>query len=336
MKKIIPFLLLIIFPAALTAYAQESKLGLIKVDGRFFKNEKGEKLIFRGFNISDPDKLKNSGHWTKSYFEMAKNWGANSIRIPVHPSAWRSQGTENYLKLLDEAVNWCTELGMYVIIDWHSIGNLRTELYQSDNYNTTKKETYEFWKIIATHFKGNHTVAFYEIFNEPTTSNNTLGTCSWGEWKTICEDIIHIIQANNPEAIPLVAGFNWAYDLTPIAAEPINIAGIAYVSHPYPMKRSQPWEPQWEKDFGFAAEKYPIFCTEIGFALKEEKGVHIPVFGDEDYGKRITDYFDKKDISYMVWVFDPDWAPMMFKDWNYEPTRQGKFFKTLLQKQSAK
>ena len=115
-----------------------------------------------------------------------------------------------------------------------------------------------------------------------------------------------------------------------------NIAGIGYVSHPYPMKRSQPWEPKWEKDFGFASEKYPIFCTEIGFALKEEKGVHIPVFGDEDYGKRITDYFDKKDISYMVWVFDPDWAPMMFKDWNYEPTRQGKFFKTLLQKQSAK
>jgi len=30
-------------------FGQESKLSLIKVDGKYFKNEKGEKLIFRGF-----------------------------------------------------------------------------------------------------------------------------------------------------------------------------------------------------------------------------------------------------------------------------------------------
>jgi endoglucanase len=318
------------------ASAQESGLSLIKVDGKYFKNEKGEKIIFRGVNISDPDKLQKSGHWTKSHFEMAKKWGANTIRIPVHPSAWRSRGEANYLALLDEATKWATELGLYLIVDWHSIGNLRTEKFQSANYNTTMKETIEFWKLIASHFKGNHTVAFYEIFNEPTTANNTLGTCSWKEWKDINETIIKAILFNNPEAIPLVAGFDWAYDLTPVASDPINIPGICYVSHPYPEKRHQPWEPMWEKDFGFVADKYPVFATEFGFALPEEKGVHVPVHGDEDYGQRIVDYFDKKEISWMVWVFDPDWAPMMIKDWNYEPTRQGKFFKSVLQKYSAK
>jgi endoglucanase len=319
-----------------SALGQESKVSLLKVNGKYIENDKGQGLIFRGFNISDPDKLKKSGHWTKSHFEMAKSWGANAIRIPVHPSAWRERGEEKYLLLLDEAVKWASELGLYVIIDWHSIGNLRTEHFQSEMYNTTQKETLEFWKIISSHFKGNHTAAFYEIFNEPTTNNNTLGTCTWTEWRKISEEIINTILTINPEAIPLVAGFDWAYDLTPVAIDPINISGIGYVSHPYPQKRNQPWEPQWEKDFGFVADKYPVFATEFGFASAEEKGVHIPVYGDEDYGKRIVEYFDRKGISWMVWVFDPDWAPMMIKDWNYEPTRQGKFFKLALQKYSGK
>ena len=76
------------------------------------------------------------------------------VRIPVHPVAWRERTPEKYLELLDEAVDWCTDLGMYVIIDWHSIGNLWMELFQDPMYNTTKIETYEFWRTIARNFAG--------------------------------------------------------------------------------------------------------------------------------------------------------------------------------------
>ena len=75
------------------------------------------------------------------------------VRIPVHPVAWRERTPEKYLELLDQAVEWCTDLGM--------------ELFQNPMYNTTKQETYQFWRTIAQHFSGNNTVAFYEIFNEP-------------------------------------------------------------------------------------------------------------------------------------------------------------------------
>ena len=34
------------------------------------------------------------------------------------------------------------------------------------------------------------------------------------EWKKRVEDQIAIIRAYNPRVIPLVAGFDWAYDLT--------------------------------------------------------------------------------------------------------------------------
>ena len=47
-------------------------------------------------------------------------------------------------------------------------------MYQSDMYETTQKESFEFWRTMAKHHKGNNTVAFFELFNEPTTYNGQL------------------------------------------------------------------------------------------------------------------------------------------------------------------
>jgi aryl-phospho-beta-D-glucosidase BglC (GH1 family) len=316
----------------LTVTGQGNQPSLIKVSGNRFVDVSGKTIVFRGVNFSDPDKLEKAGKWTKRHFEEAKTWGANIVRLPIHPSAWRNRGKENYLKLLDLGVQWTKELNLYLIIDWHSIGNLRTELYQHDMYNTTRKETFEFWLTISRKYAKEPVVAMYEIFNEPTTYNNQLGTCTWAQWKEMMIDYITVIKANNPDAIPLVGGFNWAYDLTEVRNNPVDIPGIAYVSHPYPEKRPAPWEPKWEQDWGFVADKYPVILTEVGFALPEEKGVHIPVNGDETYGKALVEYTAKKGISWVVWVFDPDWAPMMFSDWNYTPTRQGAFFRKEMQR----
>ncbi|MCC6282187.1 MAG: cellulase family glycosylhydrolase, partial [Saprospiraceae bacterium] len=156
------------------------------------------------------------------------------------------------------------------------------------------------------------------------------GTCTWQQWRELMEETITIIRAHGCTAIPLVAGFNWAYDLTPVATDPIRAEGIAYVSHPYPMKRAKPWEAQWTKDWGFVAEKYPLVLTEIGFCGADDEGAHIPVISDESYGDAITKYCAEKNISYVVWVFDPRWAPRLFTDWDYTPSRQGRYFKKAL------
>ena len=144
------------------------------------------------------------------------------------------------------------------------IGNLETEVFQDPMYDTTKQETYSFWRTMARHYAGHNTVAFFELFNEPTTYRDQLGPVSWTDWKKIVEEEITIIRANNPQAIPLVAGFDWAYDLTPLRLNPIAAEGIGYTTHPYANKRPQPWEPKWEEDFGFAAAKYPVIATEFG------------------------------------------------------------------------
>lgn len=305
----------------------KTQLPAVKVQGNKLVTEQGKTLVLRGVNISDPDKLAKDGHFNLKHFDVIKDWGANVIRIPVHPSAWRARGVAGYLQLLDQAVVWANQLGIYVILDWHSIGNLRSELFQNTMYYTTKGETFDFWRRVSERYAGVNAVAFYEIFNEPTTFNGRLGIATWADWKAINEEAITIIQAYNPKAVCLVAGFNWAYDLTAAGKAPIERQNIAYVSHPYPMKVGAPYDKNWERDWGFMAAKYPVIATEIGFVRAGEKGAHVPVIDDGSYGKRITDYMDARGISWVAWVFDPDWAPSMFKDWNYTPTEQGEFFR---------
>ena len=301
-------------------------LPLISVKGNKFVNPQGEIILFKGLAISDPDKLEKQGHWSKSHFEKIKEMGAMIVRIPVHPAAWRERTPDKYLVLLDQAVEWCTDLGMYVLIDWHSIGNLGMELFQNPMYNTSKQETYQFWRTIAQHFKGNNTVAFYELFNEPTVYRGQLGTITWSEWKTINENMINLIRAYDTETIPLVAGFDWAYDLSPIINEPINAEGIGYVSHPYDNKRKQPWEPKWEENFGFAADKYPVVVTEFGFSLRPGQTIDA-----DHYGNRIISYLEGRGISWICWVYDPEWGPSLLKSWDtYELTGSGEFFKKAL------
>ncbi|HLP16635.1 MAG TPA: cellulase family glycosylhydrolase [Bacteroidota bacterium] len=307
------------------------RLPRIQVKGNVFVDPQGKTVVFRGLNISDPDKIEHQGHWSKQHFVRVKEMGAMFVRIPVHPVAWRERTPEKYLTLLDQAVDWCTDLGLYVIIDWHSIGNLKSGLFQDPMYRTTEQETYEFWRTIARHFQGNNTAAFYELFNEPTIYQGELGSVSWSDWKKMNENMIDIIRAYDNEVIPLVAGFDWAYDLTPLNIEPIRAERIGYITHPYPHKRTKPYEPKWEENFGFAASRYPIVATEIGFTLGKEGMAE-----NGEYGKAIIAYLDAKGISWAAWVFDPEWYPRMFESWDtYKLTEGGEFFKTALGKKKA-
>ena len=118
------------------------------------------------------------------------------------------------------------------------------------------------------------------------------------------------------EKIPLVAGLDWAYDLTPLNIKPIEAEGIGYVTHPYANKRSKPWEPKWEENFGFSAPK--------GTALK-----------DDDYGNLIINYLEGKGISWMAWCFDPEWGPGLLASWDYDLTGSGEFFKQAMHRKAG-
>lgn len=100
--------------------------------------------------------------------------------------------------------------------------------------------------------------------------------------------MITVIRYSDKETIPIVGGFDWAYDLTPLHNEPINATGIAYSVHPYANKSPQPWAATWEENYGFAADTWPVFATEFSHDSKD-----IPELIDPEKGF-VSDNFKLK------------------------------------------
>ncbi|MCX6302867.1 MAG: hypothetical protein NTW82_11860, partial [Bacteroidia bacterium] len=48
---------------------------------------------------------------------------------------------------------------------------------------------------------------------------------------------------------------------------------------------------------------------------------------DGDYGNKIIGYLEGKGISWVCWVFDPEWGPRLLQSWDYSLTDGGTFFK---------
>lgn len=328
--KTISQIILLSFTICIALSSTANKMEKISVQGKNLVTESGKVIRLKGVSFSDPDKLKHDGHWNYEYFEQAKKWGCNLVRFPVHPPRLNARGWDAYFALLDQGVNWAEQLGMYVIIDWHIIGNLSEERWFLPIYNTTFDETMKFWKRAAKHFKGNNTVAIFELYNEPTHKGHELGNLDWSILKNLYEKMIDEINSVDNEKVFLLAGINWGYYLNEVIDNPVNRKNVSYCTHPYPQKEDEPWEEKWEKSWGHVADTYPIIATEFGFMPKTEPGAHIPCISDEKYGEAIMNYFDKKGISFTIWCFDPDWPPTLIRDWNFTPSMQGKFFKKVL------
>jgi endoglucanase len=306
----------------------------LKVQGNHIVDMSGKEVVLKGLNIGYPSTLLQKNHWSVDYFRKAAEWGARCIRIPIDPGSYRSAGKDSYFEILDTAVKWCKENDMYAIVDWHSIGNIVQQLFNppyEEDYRTNMAEMKEFWSSAAKRYRNEPWVAFYEIFNEPAAIEWEGGSLTWPEWRDRMDSIIDVIYANNPDAIPMIGGLNYAYDLKGVASAPLRNKGIVFAVHPYPGRASEPWEENWETDFGYLAKDYPMFLTEFGFDPNDT--FYPPVFkADTNYGARILAFAKNRNISWAAFVFfnDPVWPMPLFTDWNYTPSQSGSFFKKML------
>jgi len=105
----------------IVATAAFSDTGFISVqDGRFI-DASGRHVILHGINVIKKSKPYISNHTREDYAQM-RLWGFNSIRLGV---LWAGlepecgEYDEEYLKQLDERIQWAKEESIYVMLDMH-------------------------------------------------------------------------------------------------------------------------------------------------------------------------------------------------------------------------
>lgn len=317
-----------------------------RTEGNIIVDNLGNEIIFRGVNIPDPIWVSAQQYVLQpddKFFDTIRAWGANIIRIPVHPGVWKAEGSQRSLQVLDRVVARAAEHGLSVIIDYHAIGWIPTGEFAItskdwdlpyDLYRTSKEELRAFWDAVSKRYATNEAVVFYEIFNEtvfPQWSVN--GACEgisdedWIMWRNIAEEITDVIRANDPDSMIIIGGLNWSYDLRFVASHPINRKNLVYGGHIYPNKTEC---GSWETMFGEVRMGYPIFFTEIGFGPGEPENEYP---GPGQFRDDLKIYIDEHRMSWTAWAFSTEaWStPNLLEDYQYSPSESGLFFRDWMQ-----
>jgi endoglucanase len=294
----------------------------LQVSGNQIINAEGSIILLKGLMPPDPARLHSENKFSQDFFLGMRDTGANVIRIPVHPENWVND--KDYLwRYLDPIVTWAGETNMYVIIDWHYIGNVATGAgpEMPDIAFNPKNLTLEFWKLTAQYFHNVPNVIF-EIFNEP----QSIGAV---EWQSNAGEIIQVIRDQGADQLVIVGGIDYAKDISWVVEHPIDDKNITYASHIYPADASS----RWTSLFGTVAEKYPVLITEWGFMDENRNTTQAYLAGDRTtYGEPFLEYLNARNIGWVACWYDNKWEPAMFTDNWKSNTRYGEFVMQQLKK----
>lgn len=165
------------------------------------------------------------GYVNEAMISELKAWGANVFRLAMYTAesggyCTGDEANRTKLKnLVKDGVQYATNQGMYVIIDWHILSD--------GNPNTHKQQAIAFFSEMAQLYKDNDHV-IYEICNEPN------GGVSWGEVKGYAQEVIAAIRQYDADGVILVGNPTWCQEIDKVAADPISgYSNIMYTLHFY-------------------------------------------------------------------------------------------------------
>lgn len=196
--------------------------GKLKVDGVDIVDASGKKYQLKGMSTHGIAWFPE--YVNKDCFQTFRDdFGANLIRIAMYSDenmGYCSGGDKTKLKkMVNDGVDYATDLGMYVIIDWHVLGE--------GDPNVHKDEAKAFFDEMSKKYADYDNV-IYEICNEPN------GGVQWSAVKKYAEEVIPVIRANDKDAIIIVGTPTWSQDVDIAANDPIKgYDNIMYAVHFY-------------------------------------------------------------------------------------------------------
>lgn len=194
--------------------------GKLSVNGVNLVDSKGQKFQLKGVST-------HGLQWFPQYVnkdtfkDLRDNWGANVIRLAMYSAegGYCNGNTAEFDKVIDRGVQACSELGMYVIIDWHILSD--------SNPNTNKEQAKQFFAKMSKRY-ADYSNVIYEICNEPN------GGVSWSEIKKYADEVIPVIRQYSKDAIIICGTPTWSQDVDQVASNPLqNGHNVMYAVHFY-------------------------------------------------------------------------------------------------------
>lgn len=230
-----------------------------------------------------------------SFRTLRDDWNTNCIRLAMYTAEYGGYcagGDKEQLKqLVKDGVSYATELGMYVIVDWHILSDC--------DPNQNKDEAIAFFLEMAEVFADNDNV-LYEICNEPN------GGTSWDSIKSYAEEVIPVIRAQKPDAVILVGTPTWSQEIDKAAASPLDDSNVMYTLHFYAGTHKDDLRNRLET---CVQNGLPVFVSEFGMCDASGNGAN-----DFVSTTKWLDLLNKYQISFCCWnLANKDESSSVFK-----------------------
>ena len=230
-----------------------------------------------------------------SFRTLRDDWNTNCIRLAMYTAEYGGYcagGDKEQLKqLVRDGVSYATELGMYVIVDWHILSDC--------DPNQNKDEAIAFFREMVEAFADNDNV-LYEICNEPN------GGTSWDSIKSYAEEVIPVIRAQKPDAVILVGTPTWSQEIDKAAASPLDDSNVLYTLHFYAGTHKDDLRNRLET---CVQNGLPVFVSEFGMCDASGNGAN-----DFVSTTKWLDLLNKYQISFCCWnLANKDESSSVFK-----------------------
>lgn len=294
--------------------------GALEVKGIHITDQKGEVFQLRG--VSTHGIQWYSQYTTEETFKTLRDdWQINTVRLALYADTESQypQNQEAYTTILENAIKAATNLGLYVIVDWHILADGDPLLHQEDA--TT------FFDYFATKYQ-NYPNLIFELCNEPNG-----GKVSWDESiKPYADTLLEVIRKNSPNTLVIVGTPKWCQSPLSVVRNRIEDSQVVYAFHFYANSHKDPLRETLEN----AIVKYelPLFVSEFGTCDASGTG-DINV----EQSNIWLDLLDEYQISWMNWsLCDKDESSALLMpnapsaNWSDEElTENGHFIKARLQ-----
>ncbi|MDH5398774.1 MAG: glycoside hydrolase family 5 protein, partial [Cyclobacteriaceae bacterium] len=163
--------------------------------------------------------------YTKQDFEQIKSLGCDVIRLPINLH-YMTYGGPNYVvnplffEFLDQVVDYCEELGLYLILDNHTFS-------PSENTDPNIGQVLEkVWRQVAQYYQNRSGYLMYEVLNEPHGITDK-------QWNDIQKGVIAAIRSVDTKHTIVIGPAGWN-SFNNLAAMPVyDDDNLIYTFHFY-------------------------------------------------------------------------------------------------------
>ena len=199
--------------------------GRLKVSGANIVDSKGKKFQIIGMSTHGLMWEDFSNITTKASLKVLRDdWGVNTIRLAMYTEEYGGYTTGSGFatqakQKVTTGVKNATDLGMYVIIDWH--------ILKDGNPQTHQKEAVAFFTEMAKKYSGQNNI-IYEICNEPN------GGVNWkNNIKPYCQAVVSAIRKYDKNAIIVCGTGTWSQDIDQVLGNQLSDKNCVYTLHFY-------------------------------------------------------------------------------------------------------